>query len=162
MPAQERRHMKYERRNTGFTLIELITVIIIIGIMLGVALPKYMKMAEKTKANNAKRVLDILRKAEESYYAENSVYVPYTENGLVNTGIVDEIPQAKIDNDSDWDYGVPTATGDTFTATATRKRGAADLQGKTISLNNNGDFAYCGVGVVGCSTDEAVAKSNWK
>lgn len=182
MPAQERRHMNHEPRldyargkrttprlrsgqaNHGFTLIELITVIIIIGIMLGVALPKYMKMAEKTKASNAKRVLDILRKAEESYYAENSSYAIYAESDDSGTGIVDEIPQAKIDNDPDWDYGVPTASGDTFTATANRRRGANDLIHKTISLNNNGDFTYCDVNVIGCSEadEDSTAKSNWK
>ena len=154
------RKTEYGRLNTAFTLIELITVIIIIGIMLGVALPKYMKMAEKTKASNAKRVLDILRKAEEAYYAENSKYIEYSEASI--SGIVDEIPKSKIDNDLDWEYGVPEADNDTFTATAKRIRGSVDLQGKNISLNNNGNFTYCDEGAVGCSTDDSVAKSYWK
>ena len=156
--------MKYGIRNKdyGFTLIELITVIIIIGIMLGVALPKYMKMAEKTKASNAKRVLDILRKAEEAYYAENSMYVTYARSNVTGESIVDEVSHDKIKLDLDWDFGVPSANDDTFTATAKRLRGLALLQQKNIGLNNNGNFTYCPEGGIDCSADDNVAKSYWK
>ncbi len=143
--------MNYERRNTGFTLIELITVIIIIGIMLGVALPKYMKMAEKTKASNAKRVLDILRKAEEAWYAENSAYVTITDGGTSITdptssdddyNFLEEIPKAKIENDPEWDFGVSvTTTNTSFTASAVRKDGRA-YANEYITLNSDGDFDY--------------------
>lgn len=138
--------MKNGIRTKAFTLIELITVIIIIGIMLGVALPKYMKMAEKTKANSAKRVLDILRKAEESHYAENSFYINYDGSDASATGgIVEDIPHSKINGDDDWVYGVINSTGTEFTATAERASNRGPVSG-TISLDQNGDFSYSGTG----------------
>ena len=137
----------------GFTLIELITVIIIISIMVAVALPKYTKMMEKTKASNAKRVLDILRKAEDAYYAENTTYSTYDTGATVtaaacvaiSSDIKEEIPHSKICLDSDWQYIVTTAGGSstisTYTATAKRRTGKAyaDLY---ITIDNDGTIGY--------------------
>jgi len=132
--------MRLGRRTAAFTLIELITVIIIIGIMLGVALPKYMKMAEKTKASNAKQVMDILRKAEEAYYAENTTYDDYdsTDTTTTSGGIIDEIPHAKIQTDDDWSYKVDAKTT-SFNIEAKRKTARAHA-GETITIDQDGNY----------------------
>lgn len=132
----------------GFTLIELITVIIIIGIMLAVALPKYMQMSEKAKASNAKRVLDILRKAEENHYAANSIYVGYVKGDDNSVSpIVDEISQVKIESDDEWVYGVINAGYNGFTATAKRSKGPDDARGNVLALDQNGNFLYLDEGL---------------
>jgi prepilin-type N-terminal cleavage/methylation domain-containing protein len=58
----------------GFTLLELIVVIIIVGILATLGFAQYTKTLEKGRGAEAKLILGNLRSAEEAYYQENSAY----------------------------------------------------------------------------------------
>jgi len=59
----------------GFTLVELIIVIIIVGILASVGISQYTKVIEKGRAAEARMVLGNLRGAEVAEMNENGVYV---------------------------------------------------------------------------------------
>ena len=59
----------------GFTLVELIIVIIIVGILASVGISQYTKVIEKGRAAEARMVLGNLRTAEVAEMNENGVYV---------------------------------------------------------------------------------------
>ena len=61
-------------RKKGFTLLELIIVIIVIGILASIALPRYMRVAEKSRTAEAKSILSALRSAQIRYSAQYSNY----------------------------------------------------------------------------------------
>lgn len=60
----------------GFTLIELMIVVAIIGILAAIAVPNFMKFVAKTKRSEAKYNLEAIYKAEISWYAEYDTFAP--------------------------------------------------------------------------------------
>lgn len=60
--------------NAGFTLVELMVVVAIIGILAAVALPNYQKYQAKARQSEAKIALSSVYTAEKSFTAENSSY----------------------------------------------------------------------------------------
>lgn len=58
----------------GFTLIELVMVIVILGILAATALPRFVDLSSKARENAAKGVLGSIRAAIAVRYASNAAY----------------------------------------------------------------------------------------
>lgn len=68
----------------GFTLVELVVVVLIMGIIAAVALPKMATSTTTAKQNTAKQSLAVIRDAIELYKADNGSY-PTTASSLPTT-----------------------------------------------------------------------------
>lgn len=74
--TQERPKVKkLHTRRGGFTLIELMIVVAIIGILAAIAIPNFIRFQLKAKSAEGKTNLAAIRTAEESYFAEYGGYV---------------------------------------------------------------------------------------
>ena len=66
----------YKQAQKGFTLIELMIVIAIIGILAAIAIPNFLRFQLKSKSSEGKVNIAAIRTAEEAYLAEFGAYVP--------------------------------------------------------------------------------------
>ncbi len=67
--------MNLRTRRGGFTLIELMIVVAIIGILAAIAIPNFIRFQLRAKSSEGKTNLAAIRTAEESYFAEFGTYV---------------------------------------------------------------------------------------
>lgn len=68
----------------GFTLIELMIVVAIIGILAAIAIPNFVKFQCRSKQSEAKTSLKSLYVSEESYRAEWDKYIAVASCGVAN------------------------------------------------------------------------------
>jgi len=70
-----------QERSRGFTLIEIMVVIVILGILAGLVLPRFMGRTEEAKKVKAKLQIENLEGALKLYKLDTGTY-PTTEQGL--------------------------------------------------------------------------------
>jgi len=102
----------------GFTLIELMIVVAIIGILASIAIPAYSDYVKRGKAAEATSTLANLRVQIEQYYQDNRTYVGFACN-----------PTQKY-----FTYSCTTQTATTYTLNAAGKS-AQDMGSFEFTLN---------------------------
>ena len=82
---------KVLKSQKGFTLIELITVIVILGVILGIGLPKYAKMQAQSEYDSDVATLRNFAKAAEVYWASTpGATSPVSVDTLDSAGLFDK------------------------------------------------------------------------
>ncbi len=104
------------RHNKGFSLIELMMVVIIISVLVTIALPNYARSVERAKCAQAMGTIKSLRNALGSWYTAHGEYT-----GADATTLGNEVYATFQDND-DWEYAIAVSAA-TYEITATRQRG---------------------------------------
>jgi type IV pilus assembly protein PilA len=74
------------RSKKGFTLIELMIVVAIIGILAAIAIPNFLKFQAKSKTSEAKGNLKAIYVAEAAYFGENNRYGDFSMINWVPVG----------------------------------------------------------------------------
>jgi general secretion pathway protein G len=93
--------MHENRRQSGFTLIELMTVIAIIGILVGVAVPAYKNSIISAKEAVLMEDLRIMADAIEQYNADKATCATSLQD-LVDKGYLKMVPKDPIQRDAVW------------------------------------------------------------
>jgi prepilin-type N-terminal cleavage/methylation domain-containing protein len=123
----------------GFTLVELLMVVIIIGILVTLAVPNYYRSVERAKAGKAKAAMDAIRKAELQYRGYHDEYVD--QSGAM-ADLTDFDPPGDIADDGDdldWAYDVSGSGPNAMLITATRDNGPHT--GDTLTMDQDGVMA---------------------
>lgn len=132
-----------QRNNLGFTLIELMIAVVVIGILSAIALPSYQSYVRRTACEDAKGSLVGLANAMERYSAQNNQYT-----GAAGTQAVPAdtgspriyATQSPVDGTpKQFNLTISAATASTYTLTA------APIAGSLLA--GRGDLTLTSAGV---------------
>ncbi len=108
-----RKQLKSFRKQEGFTLIELMIVVAIIGILAAIAIPNFLQYQMKSRQSEAKTNLQAIKTSEVAFQAERGCFIGQTAEGVA-------APAAGVKSTpAIWGVGLPpTAPGALWCAAA--------------------------------------------
>ncbi|OEY65174.1 pilin [Marinobacter sp. X15-166B] len=132
-----------KKAQQGFTLIELMIVVAIIGILAAIAIPQYQDYTARTQVNRAYSELSQYRTAIEESIQRGQTTIAGADAGYVQSNLTDDVFAADAD-----------FTGGTGTLVATLAGNAgAGIQGATITWEREADGTWtCEVAGAGATS----------
>lgn len=138
---------------SGFTLIEIMIVVVVISILASIAYPAYMNSVTKSRRGVAKAALQDIASLQEQYYLNNKAYTAdltllglaadyylNSEGAVVGAADTARIYLMTVSN--------VTATGYTVTATPQSSQVARDTECGTMTLSQDGTRTVSGTGAI--------------
>ena len=124
------------KRESGFTLIELIIVMAIIAILASIAVPSYLSSMKAAKEAVLNEDLHVMRSAIDSYTMDKQK-APQSLDDLVQAGYLKSIPTDPITHsDQTW----VTNTSDTYESVDESEPGIDDVHSGSQELGSNGQM----------------------
>jgi type II secretion system protein G len=121
-------------KHRGFTLVEVIVVVLILSILLSIAIPLYLSSAKNSSIQTVKANLKIIARAAQAYKVKNGTY-PASVDALINGGDLEPRPSGprgvtyELTGDATTCIVSATETGiDAFYDNGANTEGTYDLQ----------------------------------
>lgn len=120
------------KKNCGFTLIEVLIAVAILGIIAAIAIPSYSQYAMKARRAEAVTSLTEIAGEQYRYFSENNSYATkLTDLGYSTDNLTTE--------NGNYTVAVSASSTSTYTVTATAKSAqAGDTSCATLSINSVG------------------------
>lgn len=125
-------------QESGFTLIELMIVVVIIGILAAIAFPSYQDSVERSRRSDAQAALTAFSAAMERYYTDNGNSYLGAADGGADTGAPAIFPtEAPLEGATKfYDLTITAATRNSYTLQAAPK--GAQAGDGNLRLRSNG------------------------
>jgi len=126
----------FRKKNKGFSLVELMIVVSIIGVLAALAVPRFQGFQARAKSAEARTSLAHIYTLEQSYYGDNDTYansfltIGFSINGQTGATIT-----ANVTNKVRYGYTFDSASITAFTA---RANAAANSLGSCHSAAHSG------------------------
>lgn len=129
----------FSKAQKGFTLIEMMIVLAIIGILTAIAVPNYMSyVTEARRSDGQVALLDLATRADR-YFTDNNTYVGVTLAGV-------GMPAASPEGQYNLQISAAGATSYTLQAAPTGSHAINDTECATLTYNELGQKGITGTG----------------